>query len=504
MDDSRGRERQRKMFSLQIEDPRKKIQNFQVNLRKKKRSDLFKKNRKIIIKDDIKMEDEHLFISDAEILKLNSVEKVKVLVDKITNSDSDQEVSQLLEYLPVIIRDRWDEEYISILTGRSFLERLNELLSKACTKRTLTILKLIINLTYHIEVGSMDCFIEEELIITILKSLTLPENSEYFLSEKYKKALILLSNICLDFPVISGFLLENNIIGILETLLAEEIFFKDSGFKGCAVTLFDAMISNSTEIKQTDIETFESLISLSLEDGDWAEDYLINYLIALMRIYERHQYLCTKKGVIDSVLGLLSLKLRSQELTHACIRLLGVISSLDCSKMILYAHDNGLMKIFTKLYPRQSATIKKLIILIIGNICVDKGEDIYKVVQSKKLYEFILTDTCKEDNSLALVALSTIGTCIHDRCDSGMIEHAAEVLDAHSQDPKILEETLGLLHKILSFTKQENIEDNENAIHLQEIAGLDKVEGLLVYENRDVSNKAKAIIDEFYGYDPLE
>lgn len=422
MDDSKGRERAKKFYEVGFGDYREKQEQFQVSLRKKKRKELFERNRKVMVRDDIHMDDESLFITDAEICKLPNTEKVEALVHRIVTGSDPTEVNKILDYLPVIIRDDWNDKYINVLATQKFITKLCELLKNSTLRMTINITKLLINLNFHIEPGMVDNFMNREFIQTLFEHLQIAEDSQAVLVEKYSKVLVLLANLSFNFPEICQMLLDDGVLGVVEGLLNTQIpsplshsktLYSDVIFRGSVVSLVDSILASKVEISKEDILPFEELIleNIYAWGQEWEGkdlEYRINYTEALTRIYVRFPDLFTKTSVVDCLLQFLeNFKKLNYEIVNSCLRLVSNMALLDENKLIFYAFQHNLVEIFQKIYSKPEPNWKLLILQILGCYCEEKEEDIFQV-STKKLYLAICADTRHQNPVVARQAIATL------------------------------------------------------------------------------------------------
>ncbi|CAI2365568.1 unnamed protein product [Moneuplotes crassus] len=518
MDDSKANIRHKKMFDLFLEDPRQKLHNFQVKLRKKKRSELFKRNRKISVMDDITMEDEHLFISDSKILHLNLVEKVEVYVEKIVNSSSEAEVDKLMDYLPILIRDSWDSKYINVLTNKKFINKLDQLLSGASLKTTMNIVKLLINLTYHIEVNSIECFIKEDFLQTILELLELPENPEFLVVEKYHKTLILLSNLCFDFTGVSDVLLQNGIFQIIESLFHIRIFFSNREFRFSAITLFDSIICHREDFDIEDIQFFEELIctslvsesSSSISDPSWQ----VSHLTSLNRIYRLFPCFVPRIETVEWILDQISSEVQPKEIIEECLQLLATITSREATNDCLKRTKRDLAEILEHAYclrrPSSLVMNAKLCIISIvhtlqtrSSLSDVESENLCETEEGRKLYSKIAADLANGEFLVAKQACMLFENCTDEGICKEVLEHACEALQETCKEIGLLESVLNMIIKILETDLSQNLSDNRYAMFFKEIGGFEKIGNLAYHEEITISQKAKKILDEFHWYESI-
>lgn len=84
-----------------------------------------------------------------------------------------------------------------------------------------------------------------------------------------------------------------------------------------------------------------------------------------------------------------------------------------------------------------------------------------------------------------------------------VLEHAWEALQEPGKETEFLESVLNMIRKILETDFSQNLSDNRYSMFLQEIGGVEKIENLVCHKNTTISQKAKRILDEFYGYEPI-
>ena len=232
---------------------------------------MFKKKRKIYISEDSKMEDEDLLVLNPEIIHLGSVEKVEVLTEKIIKSTEDKEISSALEFLPVLIRDDWNEKYFNIFLNKTLMNKLNDILQNGNLRNKWNILRLLININYWINVTDKDAewLIDNDFIQTIFGWLELPENQQIFITDTYKKAIWCLTNLCYNYPTLPLYLLENSLLPVLQELLGMNVFLEDCEFRNWVVGLLDAVLRTFPKWNSEDIKIFEHLVTENLILNKW-------------------------------------------------------------------------------------------------------------------------------------------------------------------------------------------------------------------------------------------
>lgn len=76
-------------------------------------------------------------------------------------------------------------------------------------------------------------------------------------------------------------------------------------------------------------------------------------------------------------------------------------------------------------------------------------------------------------------------------------------LDDPASPPELIEETLELIFKLLGISVHQKSPENEFSQYLQEIGGLDLLDRHLESENQNIQEKARFIIDQYYGFESI-
>lgn len=116
--------RAKRFFDVTPNDPRKDRESFMVNLRKKKRAEIFMVKRKRRCNDEDK-ENSNYF---PELQKLETVERCEVLAEKVLKKTDSVVVSAALKALKNMTLSAWNKKFASILLAPRMLERYEEIL----------------------------------------------------------------------------------------------------------------------------------------------------------------------------------------------------------------------------------------------------------------------------------------------------------------------------------------------------------------------------------------
>ena len=232
MEDNRGKERAYTLFHPKRPDPVREIEKYQVSLRKKRKTDLFMKKRKILLQEDSEMNPEESENIVPGINELNIVEKVEVLAEKIIKDQSDRDLIPTLGLLSNLIMNNWNIKFLNIISNAKLLRKFQNILKEGHLESNLNIIAVLINIMFYVKPQEVNpqCIFEEELIQSVYENLCLPENQNYIYKAKYLKAMICLANINLNYPDVSSYLIQNSVFEVLNELCNINLFSEDPIF----------------------------------------------------------------------------------------------------------------------------------------------------------------------------------------------------------------------------------------------------------------------------------
>lgn len=147
MEDTRGKERAKKLFDFHQENPKKQREEYLVALRKKKRNQMFMSKRKFV---DFETNKENVFIVPESERKC-VVEHAELLAQKLQEDLNQFTLSNVLEAISELIKSAWNEKFAVVLMSKVCLERYNQILNTDNSSAVVSVLKILTNIAYYVD-----------------------------------------------------------------------------------------------------------------------------------------------------------------------------------------------------------------------------------------------------------------------------------------------------------------------------------------------------------------
>jgi hypothetical protein len=407
MEDSRRKNRIRKFISFKQEEPKKKREEFLVNLRKKRKFDKFNENRKLLIikKEEIKGTSNSLIKIIPNFFKLQVIERIEVLIQKFLSSENDSEIQFLLEAMVKIVNEQWKSEYENIFMNKDVVNRLLFLWKRKKLELRELVLEYLSNLWYQIKFLLNDLaaeIVNIGLFSNILDWLKAPEVISDSFMTLLKPSIAWLNNLADCESSLLYLLYDSNIFWILSSILKSLKMTLNSDEESKLINFLLLLIESSSNTQIPALKPLlpflESILSTSTNSNTLISTLSsLNFLLKLSPTF----FVSSQIPLVSPLLThpFLPLRLKALEVTEKLAR----HWSSEHTEMLKIVKGMG------KFLLHGSGRVRGVGLSVVRNLVVEFEQGAKEVITETALVYAIYNWLGNKDRAVGLLAMETLG-----------------------------------------------------------------------------------------------
>ena len=415
MEDLRMKARMQELLNIRVADPKKRREEFMVQLRKQRKNQIFNSKRKltVLVSEGVDgssgwKPDEEMKVCDGTNEIVYTTNDMIELFNEFWNSIDEWTVLESADKLWHIVSNSWDSSYTDFYLNEATIKRYRVVMSLDNKIIKKIMIKLLANLFYEISSIKpvlMVKIIEGGLLQMIVDSLSLPLNLAECDQNTCSMVLVWLINMWGVEPVFKAELLNLQIIKMILSLLANKMIFSENDLQDKAYQLLACVISKVTDKYLEDLALIiphmneEFLKSKNMENTKT----LLTWYSYCFKISEE---LCTSKEVVTQIASLVSHTYK--DIQYLTLEWIWAITCFQNLEYMEWCKPISRYQRFIRSYPETMKPIKnankmsissynrnsyiKLALSIICNLVLTFSEGLATTIVQSKILEKIFLE----------------------------------------------------------------------------------------------------------------